>query len=250
MKPIKRILISQPLPPAGHNPYEYLVKQYGVELDFFQLIHIEGLEVQEFRQQRINPLNYSAVLFSSTLAVDHYFRICELMRVQVPETMHYYCISDAVGNYLQHYIQYRKRKVFPAPNHKFEDLLPAMKRRPNETYLMVVSETHSDSTIQMLAGHGIEVKPAVMYRTCPSEWPKDKPFDYDMIALFTPQGMQAIRNNFPDWQQGDTALACLGAKTAQAIEEAGYRVDIQAGTPPLTSMTAAIEDYLEKSNKA
>lgn len=249
MSKVRKILISQPNPPSGHhNPYADMSKQYGVETDFFQLIRLEGLDASTFRKQHINPLDYTAVLFGSTLAVDHYFHLCERLRIQVPESMHYYCISDAVGNYLQHYIQYRKRRVFPAADHDYMSLLPTMKRRPQEKYLMVVSDNYNEALIQQFKEHGITVQPAVMYHTLPVEWPKEKPFDYDMLVLFTPQAIMSIKHNFPDWEQGDTKIACLGAKTAEAVVEAGYHVDIQAPSPLFPSITAAIEDYLEKNN--
>lgn len=243
---IKHILISQPKPQTDRNPYSEMENRFGVHFDFCQLIHVEGLDAHEFRQQRINPLDYTAVLLNSRLGVDHYFRLCEEMRLQVPESMHYYCISEAVANYLQKYIQYRKRKVFFSEHNNFEDLLPAMNRRPNEKYLMVMSDVHNDNTINMFAGHNIEIKPAVMYRTVASIWPEDKPFDYDMIALFTPTGVASIHRNFPNWEQGDTLLACFGLNTISAAQEAGLRVDIKAPTPEFPSITAAIEKYLEQ----
>ncbi len=249
MSKVRKILISQPNPPAGHhNPYREMEKQYGLTMEFFQLIRLEGLEASAFRQQRINVLDYTAVIFGSTLAVDHYFHLCERLRIQVPESMHYYCISDAVGNYLQHYIQYRKRRVFPAANHDYMSLLPTMKRRPQEKFLMVVSDNYNEALIRQFAQQGITVQPAIMYHTLPVEWPKDKPFDYDMIVLFTPQGIQSIKYNFPDWTQGETKIACLGPKTAESVLDAGFRVDIQAPSPLFPSITSAIEDYLEKNN--
>ena len=130
---IQKILFSQPRPSTEHNPYSRLEQQFGVHCDFHQFIHTEGLTASEFRLQRINPLDYTAVILTSKLAADHYFRLCEEMRLKVPESMHYYCVSDQVGLYLQKYIQYRKRKVFfPESGNRFEDLLPAMHRRPNE----------------------------------------------------------------------------------------------------------------------
>lgn len=243
---IKHILVSQPKPQTDRNPYSDMEARFGVQFDFCQLIHVEGLDAHEFRQQRINPLDYTAVLLNSRLGVDHYFRLCEELRVQVPESMHYYCISEAIANYLQKYIQYRKRKVFFSEHNNFEDLLPAMNRRPNERYLMVVSNVHNDNTINMFAEHKIEIKPAVMYRTVSSIWPKDKTFDYDMIALFTPTGVASIRQNFPDWKQGNTLIACFGQNTVTAVEEAGLRADIKAPTAECPSITTAIEKYLEQ----
>lgn len=243
---IKHILISQPKPQTDRNPYSEMESRFGVQFDFCQLIHVEGLDAHEFRLQRINPLDYTAVLLNSRLGVDHYFRLCEEMRLQVPETMHYYCISEAVANYLQKYIQYRKRKVFFSEHNNFEDLLPAMNRRPNERYMMVMSDVHNDSTINMFAEHKIEIKPAIMYRTVSSDWPKDKPFDYDMIVLFTPTGVHSVHRNFPDWKQGETLVACFGQSTVAAAEEAGLRVDIKAPTPECPSIATAIEKYLDK----
>ena len=247
MKKIKKILVSQPQPTAERNPYADMAAKFGVSFDFRQLIHIEGLDAHDFRQQRINPLDYTAVILNSRLSADHYFRLMEELRLQVPESMHYYCNSEAVGNYLQKYIQYRKRKVFAAEHNRFEDLLPSMLRRPQERYLMVMSDVHNDGVINMFAEHGIEVKPAVMYRTVSTQWSPTDPFDYDMLVLSTPSGVQSVRKNFPDWQQGDTVIACFGQNTAQALEDAGFRVDIKVPTPECPSITTAIEKYLEQS---
>jgi uroporphyrinogen-III synthase len=230
---------------SERNPYSEMEERFGVKFEFRQLIHVEGLDAHEFRQQRINPLDYTAVLLNSRLGVDHYFRLCEELRLKVPETMHYYCISDAVANYLQKYIQYRKRRVFFSEHNNFEDLLPTMNRRPTEKYLMVMSDVHNDSTINMLAEHNIEVKPAVMYRTVATPWPAEKSFNYDMLVLFTPTGVASIRKNFPDWKQGKTLLACFGQNTVAAAVEEGWKVAIKAPTPESPSITTAIERYLE-----
>jgi uroporphyrinogen-III synthase len=246
MKKIKKILVSQPRPLSDRNPYSELTSTYGVTCDFQQLIQVEGLSVREFRDQHIYLEEYTAIIVNSRLGIDHFFRLAEETRFSVPESMHYYCISEVVGNYLQKYIQYRKRKVFAAENNRFEDLLPAMHRRPQEKYLMVLSDVHNDDDINMFAQNNIIVKPAILYRTVATQWPADKPFDYDMIALFTPSGVAALRKNFPEWQQGNTVIACFGTNTAAALEEAGFRVDIKAPTEKYPSITSAIKDYLEK----
>ena len=248
MKQVKKILISQPGPQVERNPYSGMENDYGVQCDFHQLIKVEGIGVREFRDQHIYLEDYTAVIVNSRLGIDHYFRMAEEMRFSVPESMHYYCISEAVGNYLQKYIQYRKRKVFAAENNRFEDLLPAMHRRPQEKYLMVMSDVHNEETLNMFAENNIVVKPAIMYRTVATEWPKDKSFDYDMIVLFTPSGVAALRKNFPDWEQGDTVIAAVGANTVAALEEAGLRVDIKAPSPKYPSITTAIKDYLEQQH--
>ena len=248
MKKVKKILISQPRPLSARNPYADMESEFGVQCDFQQLIKVEGLSVREFRDQHIYLEDYTAIIINSRLGIDHFFRIAEETRFSVPETMHYYCISEAVGNYLQKYIQYRKRKVFAAENNRFEDLLPAMFRRPQEKYLMVVSDVHNEDTLNMFAANNIVVKPAVMYRTVAREWPADKSFDYDMIVLFTPSGVAALRKNFPTWEQGDTVIACFGANTAAALEEAGFRVDIKAPSAKYPSITTALKDFLEEQN--
>ena len=245
MKKVKKILISQPRPQTGRNPYTDMEADFGVQCDFHQLIKVEGIGVREFRDQHVYLEDYTAVIVNSRLGIDHYFRMAEEMRFNVPETMHYYCISEAVGNYLQKYIQYRKRKVFAAENNRFEDLLPAMHRRPNEKYLMIVSDVHNEETMNMFAENNIKVQPAIMYRTVPIEWDENKPFDYDMIVLFTPSGVSALKKNFPNWEQGDTVIACFGANTLAAVEENGWRADIKAPTPECPSITTAIKQYLE-----
>ena len=246
---IHKILFSQPQPGTAHNPYSRLEETYGVQCDFYQFIHIEGLSAKEFRQQHINPLDFSAVILNSRLGIEHYFRLCEEMRLTVPDTMHYYCNSEQVGLYLQKYIQYRKRKVFfPETGNNFEDLLPAMHRRPNERYLMVVSDIHSQDQINMFAQNDIEVTPAIMYRTVTTPWPADKPFDYDIVALFTPAGAKALKEDFPSWEQGETRIAAFGEGTIRALQELGYRVDIEAGQgKAFASLPMAIADYLDKN---
>ena len=245
MKKIKNILISHPRPLSDRNPYADMEANFGVACDFQQLIKIEGIGIREFREQHVYFEEYTAVIVSSRLGIDHFFRLCEEARYTVPQTMHYYCISEAVGNYLQKYIQYRKRKVFTAENNRFEDLLPAMFRRPNEKYLMVLSDVHNDDDLNMFAENNIKVQPAIMYRTVPIEWDENKPFDYDMIVLFTPSGVSALKKNFPNWEQGDTVIACFGANTLAAVEENGWRADIKAPTPECPSITTAIKQYLE-----
>ena len=245
MKKIKNILISQPRPLSERNPYADMEASYGVSCEFQQLIRVEGIGIREFRDQHVYFEEYTAVIVSSRLGIDHFFRLCEEARYTVPQTMHYYCISEAVGNYLQKYIQYRKRKVFTAENNRFEDLLPAMFRRPNEKYLMVLSDVHNDDDLNMFAENNIKVQPAIMYRTVPIEWSKEKPFNYDMIVLFTPSGVAALKKNFPDWQQGDTVIACFGANTLAAVEENGWHADSKAPTPECPSITTAIKQYLE-----
>lgn len=243
---VKKILVSQPRPASEKSPYFDMEASYGVQIDFKQMIRVVGLNTREFRAQRINPLDYTALLFNSRLGIDHYFRMMEELRLQVPESMHYYCISEAIANYLQKYIQYRKRKVFFGPNNKFEDVIPSMNRRPTERYMMVVSDVHNDDVINMFASHGITVQPTVFYRTEAVPYPAEELLSYDMYVLFTPTGVQALLNNVPDFEQGDKVVATFGANTAAAAREAGLRLDVEAPTPQFPSITAAIDHFLSK----
>ncbi|MBP5476520.1 MAG: uroporphyrinogen-III synthase [Paludibacteraceae bacterium] len=240
-----KILVSQPRPLTDHNRYADMEEEFGVTFDFRQLIRLDGLDVKEFRKQHINPLDYSAVLLNTRVAADQYFRLCTEMRVNVPDTMHFYCLSESIAGYLQRYIPYRKRKVFYAENNSFEELLPTMNRRPNEKYLMVVSENHSDDVINMLAAHKIVVKPAIMYRSVPAEWDKNEPFDYKMVVVFTSTGVTALHNSFPDLKTGDIAIAAFGQNTVAALRAYGLEPDVQAPTPEFPGITSAIRYYLE-----
>ena len=170
----------------------------------------------------------------------------EELRIQMPESMHYYCISEAVGNYLQKYIQFRKRKVFFGPNNKFEDVIPAMNRRPNERYLLACSDVHNDDVINMFASHGITIRPMICYRTETVSYKPEELNNYDMYVLFTPTGVSAFKQNLPDFAQtqGDKIMACFGASTAKAIEAEGWKLQIAAPTPDCPSITTAIDNFL------
>ena len=242
-----KIFISQPAPLSERNPFSTLAEHYDASFDFEQLIAIEGLSASEFRLQHINPLNYSAVMLSSKLACEQYFQMMEALRLKVPESQHYYCISETVSNYLTKFIQYRKRKVFAAENNDFLTLLPTMTRK-DETYLMVVSDIHQDNTVDRLAEQGITVQPAIMYRTVSREWPKNRPFDYQVVALNTPAAVRSLHHNFPDWRPGLATLICFGKGTQDEAESLGWEVARRAPSAEFPSLAAAIGDYLERKN--
>lgn len=244
---IRKILVSQPRPTTERSPYFDMEKQYGVQIDFRQLIQVVGLSAREFREQHINPLDYTAILFSSRLGVDHFFRLCKEMRLTVPEEMHYYCSSEQVGNYLQHYIQYRKRRVFFGPNNKFEDVVPAMLRRPKERYLMICSDVHNDAQVNMFASHNIHIDTAVMYRTEAVEIAADELKQYDLAVLFTPTGVQALHKNAPDFcKDNERGIACFGNNTAAALQEFGWEPIVKAPSPEFPSITGALDHYLQQ----
>lgn len=245
---IKKILISQPRPTT--DKFFEISDRFGVELVFRPFIKVEGLSAREFRQQRINISEFTAVIFTARTAIDHFFRICKEMRISIPDTMKYFCTTESIACYLQKYIQYRKRKIFHGENGKFDDLVPFLQRNKNEKFLYAVSDVHKDGVSGILDATGINYTKAVMYRTVSNDFTKDEPFDYDMLIFFSPAGIDALLKNFPDFKQGDIRIGCLGSATAKAVTDAGLRLDMQAGTPTSPSIVNALEQYLENMSSA
>lgn len=246
---IKNILVSQPRPVSERSPYFDMEQKYNVKVHFHQFIRIEELSSKDFRAQHINIMDYNAIILNSRHGVDHFFHICEELRLKVPEEMHYYCSSEAVGNYLQKYIEFRKRRIFFGQNNKLEDLIPMMKRRPKDKFLMVMSDIHGDEAIQMFAKSKITVTPAVFYRTVLNPLPASEQKSYDMYVLFTAAGVKAFQETYPNFEQGEKVLAAFGANTNAALQNAGLRVDISAPTPQYPSITAAIDAFLKENHK-
>lgn len=210
---------------------------------FRPFIKVEGLSAKEFRQQKISIPEHTAVIFTAKTAIDHFFRLCQEMRYTVPDTQKYFCTSESVGMYLQKYIVYRKRKIFNSPTGKLADLMPFMLKHKDEKYLLAVSDVNNGSEADVL-GNKVKYDRAVMYRTVSNDFAPDEPFDYDMLVFFSPQGIESLFKNFPDFKQGEIAIATFGASTAQAAKDAGLRVDIEAPNAKAPSMTAAIDNYL------
>ena len=245
---IKKILVSQPKPASDKSPYYDIAEKYGVEIVFRPFIKVEGLSAKDFRQQKINISDFTAVVFTARGAIDHFFHLCEEMRINIPVTMKYFCTSETIANYLQKYIVYRKRKIFASPTGKLIDLVPLMQKHKTEKYIMAVSDVNNGSEAALLAENKVNVTPAVMYRTVSNDFGPDEAFDYDMLVFFSPQGIESLLKNFPDFKQGDIAMAAFGAPTAKSLKDAGFRLDIEAPTPEAPSMTTAIDNYLAKTN--
>ncbi|MBR5102618.1 MAG: uroporphyrinogen-III synthase [Muribaculaceae bacterium] len=245
---IKKILVSQPKPSSAKSPYYDVAEKYGVEVVFRPFIKIEGLTSKEFRQQKINVQDYSAVIFTARTAIDHYFRLCKELRFNVPDTMKYFCVSETVAHYLQKYIIYRKRKIFYSSTGLVDDLMPLIEKHKKEKYLFPVSDVHQES-LPVLDQKNIPYTRAIMYRTLSNDFTPDEPFDYDMLIFFTPSGIKSLMSNFPNFNQGDIAIGCMGSKTIDEIKETGLRLDITV-SPEAPSMAAAIDKYLEQRLKA
>ncbi|MDR0994868.1 MAG: uroporphyrinogen-III synthase [Tannerella sp.] len=243
---IRRLLVSQPKPASEKSPYFDIAAKYGVEIDFRPFIKVEPLSAKEFRQQRINILDYTAVVFTARTAIDHFFHLCEELRVNIPESMKYFCVTEAIAVYLQKYIVYRKRKVFFSQTGKIDDLAAIIAKHPKEKYLVPVSDVHKDELFKLMEAKHIDYLKAIMFRTVSNDFPVGAKFDYDMLLFFSPQGINSLLKNFPDFQQNDIRIGCFGPTTAKAIRDAGLRLDVEAPTPEAPSMTAALELYLKK----
>ncbi len=244
---VKKVLVSQPKPASEKSPYYEIAEKYGVEIEFRPFIKVEGLTAKEFRQSRINLSDFTAVIFTARTAVDHFFRLCEEMRYSVPDTMKYFCTTEAIANYLQKYIVYRKRKIFFVTTGKLDDLLPSLLKHNKERYLYAVSDVHNDAA-NILDRNNINYTKAVMYRTVSNDFQPGEPFDYDMLLFFSPMGIDSLLKNFPEFHQNDIQIGTFGATTAQAVRNAGLRLDMEAPTQTAPSMTAALDAFLKDHN--
>ena len=237
--------MSQPKPASDKSPYYDIAKKYGVEVVFRPFIKVESVSAKEFRQQKVSVLDHTAVVFTSRHAIDHFFHLCEELRVTIPETMKYFCVTESIALYIQKYVQYRKRKVFFGATGKMEDLLPSMIKHKTERYLVPLSDVHNDEVKNLLDKAKLQHTEVVMYRTVSNDFAPDEPFDYDMLIFFSPVGVAALQKNFPDFKQGDIAIGCFGPATAKAARDAGFRLDVEAPTPAAPSMTGALEAFLK-----
>ena len=244
---MKRILISQPKPTSEKSPYFEIERKFGVEFVFHPFIKVECLSPREFRAQKVQILDHTAVVFNSRHAIDHFFNLCRELRVAIPEDMKYFGLSETIVLYIQKYVQYRKRKVFFAENGKWSELVQLMAKHKSEKYLIPQSDVHSDETHQLLEAKKLMHTECVMYRTVSNEFPAGEPFDFDMVVLFTPAGVESLLKNVPDFKERNIKLACFGKATAKAVQEAGLTLDLEAPSEKAPSMTGCLELYLAEN---
>lgn len=245
---VKTILVSQPEPKIENSPYFDLQEKLKVKIDFRPFIHVEGLPAKEIRQQKVDLANFSAIILTSRNSVDHFFRVADEMRYKVPDTLKYFCQSEAVAFYLQKYVVYRKRKIYVGKRN-FEDLSPLIKKYKDESFLLPTTDKLKDEVPQLLNDLNINWKEAIFYKTVISDLSDLADVFYDILVFFSPSGIESLFHNFPDFKQNKTRIAVFGNTTAKAVEEHGLRVDIMAPTPETPSMTMALEKYIEKVNK-
>lgn len=245
---IKKILISQPKPISEKSPYFDIAEKYNVEFVFRPFIKVEGLEPKEFRAQKINILDFTAIVFTSRHAIDNFFTLAKQMRITIPEDMKYFCVTETISLYIQKYVQYRKRKVFFGNTGKIDDLLPTMVKHKTEKYLVPMSDVNSGSVAKLLESKKLQHRECVMYRTVSNDFTEQeaKDFDYDMLVFFSPSGIESLTKNFPSFDQGKVAIATFGPATAKAAQDAGLRVDLEAPSTQYPSMTGALQHYLEE----
>jgi uroporphyrinogen-III synthase len=240
--------VSQPEPLNSKSPYFELAKKYNLKVEFKPFIQVEGISVKDFRAQKINILDFTAVIFSSRTGIDHFFRICNEMRVVVPDTMKYFCVTENVAFYLQKYIVYRKRKIFHGKA-KFQDLMDIIIKHREDNYFVPLSEPHNTEIPDLLGKNDIKYIVGTLYKTISSNISNVKEFDYDILVFYSPSGIKSLRENFPDFIQGEIKIAAFGPTTACAVEQEGLRLDIHAPNPKAPSMTMAIDDYLKEFNR-
>lgn len=248
---IKKILVSQPKPASGKSPYYDIQNKFGIELVFRPFIQVEGISAKEFRLQKVNVLNYTAVVFTSRHAIDNYFNLVKDLRITVPEEMKFFCVTETIALYIQKYTSYRKRKVFFGTTGKINDLLPTMVKHKNEKYLVPMSDVHNGDVKNLLDAKKLTHTECVMYRTITNNLSEAevKAFDYDMMIFFSPTGVKSLMESFPDFKQGDIKIAAFGPTTTKAVNDFNLRLDLQVPTKEYPSMTGALEAYLETNNK-
>lgn len=245
---VKTILVSQPEPKVENSPYLQLIEKQKVKIDFRPFIHVEGVDAKDVRQQKIDLTKFTAIILTSRNSVDHFFRIAKEMRFEVPDTMKYFCQSEAVAFYLQKYVVYRKRKIYVGKMN-FPDLSPLIKKYKDEKFLLPSSDVLKPEVPETLDALKVDWKRAILYKTVASDLSDLKNVYYDVLAFFSPSGIESLFKNFPDFKQNNTRIAVFGNTTLKAAQEAGLRIDIQAPTPETPSMTMALEKYIIEANK-
>jgi len=245
---IKTILVSQPKPDGDKSPYHDLAEKYKLKIDFRPFIHVEGISAQEFRQQKVTIPEHTAIIFTSKTAVDHFFRICEEIRFEVPDTLKFFCISEAVAYYLQKYVTYRKRKIFFGKQ-SIEDLVEVMKKHKAEKFLLPCTDILRDKIPITLEEFKFNFTKAILYKTVASDLSDLEDVYYDMLVFFSPGGIESLFKNFPDFKQNDTKIAAFGPTTANAVVKHNLRLDVHAPQPNAPSMTGAIELFVKEQLK-
>lgn len=247
MKKVKSILVTQEFPPDANSPYVKLAEKYNLKIDFRPFIQVEPVPAKDFRKLKIEILQHTAIIFTSRNAVDHFFHICQELKIEMPADMKYFCISDQTSNYLQKYIVIRKRKIFTGLKNT-QELLDIIKKHKNEKFLFPCSDIRKNDIPDFLKENGFNFTEATIYHTVAADLSDLKNVYYDILAFFSPSGINSLFVNFPEFKQNNTRLAAFGPTTAKAVRDAGLILDIEAPLPNAPSMTGAIELYVKRAN--
>ena len=247
MKKIKSILISQPKP-EGKSPYASIQKKYKLKIDYRPFIHVEEISSVEFKEQRISLLNHDAVIFTSKNAMDHYFGMIEKLRLRVPDFQKYFCVSEAIANYLQNFITFRKRKVFTGEQ-TLASLIPIMQKHKESKFIFPCSDLLKKKVNIALEESGLSYTKAQMYKVVCSDLSDLTDIKYDVLVFFSPTGVKSLLENFPNFKQEETRMAVFGPSTMQSVKDNGLRVDISAPNKKATSMLMALDQYIKEANK-
>jgi uroporphyrinogen-III synthase len=245
---VKSILVSQPEPQAGNNPYLLLAEKHKLKIDFRPFIEVVGVTAAEFRKDKIALGEYKSFIFTSRNAIDHFFRMCEEMRVTINPEWKYFCTSEAVAFYLQKFVPYRKRKIYPAKS-ALTDLIPTLKKQRGEHFLMPTSDVLNPEVPASLATANIKWTRAVMYQTVAANLSDLSEVKYDMLVFFSPEGIKSLFKNFPDFVQDATRIAAFGSTTHLAAKEHNLILDVPVPSPKFASMAQALEAYVDEVNK-
>jgi uroporphyrinogen-III synthase len=249
-KKIKNILISQPRPDGDKSPYFELEKKFGIQLNFHPFIMVEGIDARDFRKQKIDIPNYSAIIFTSRYSVDHFFRICEELKIKVSQEMKYFCITEAVALYLQKFILYRKRKVFFGENGSIASLMKVIeKHKSKEKFIVPSSDINKKDILEFLEAQGLEYKEATLYRTICNDCTEIMKKAHDMIVFFSPSGVKSLFENMPLFKQKNTLFGAFGPTTCKAVEDSGLTLHVKAPLPNAPSMVSALEQFLTANKK-
>lgn len=246
---VNTILVTHAAPPDDNSPYHHIQKAFGVTVHFRNFIEIAGVATPEFRKQNVHPLEYTAIIFTSKHAVDHFFRICKDLRIEMPPEAKYFCVSDATAKYLQKYITIRKRKLFVGER-STTDLIPLVKKHANEKFLLPAGESAKSDLTDFMIQNGYSLKEAMVYQTVYCNLADLKLAQYDLLCFFSPTSVASLKHNFPQFQQKAKFVAVFGKSTAKAAEQAGIRIDVEAPRPSAPSMTMAIEQFLAGTYEA
>lgn len=247
MRKVKSILVTQEEPTDLNSPYLKLSERYNIKIDFRPFIQVEAVPIKEFRKQKIDILQHTAIIFTSRHSVDHFFQLCLELKIEMPADMKYFCISDQTSNYLQKYIVIRKRKIFSGLKDT-KDLLEIIKKHKNEKFLFPCSDIRKNDIPNFLTENGFHFTEAIMYQTVAANLSDLKNVYYDILAFFSPSGINSRLINFPDFIQNNTRIAAFGPTTAKAVRDANFILDIEAPLPNAPSMTGALELYIKAAN--